>query len=186
MVNRADLVGTWTIDPAHTRVGFSTRHAMVTKVRGAFNDVRGTVVVSPEDWAGSTVVLQIAAASIDTRSPDRDGHLRSPDFFDVEQFPLITFTSTSIDEVSDDNFIVNGELQIHGISRPVSIPLEFTGLERDPFGAQRAGLEGARRIDRRDFGVTWNTPLDSGGVLVSDKINLEFEISLVRNPDSGV
>ncbi len=124
------------------------------------------------------VVIQ--AASIDTRQEDRDNHLRSADFFDVEQYPEITFRSNSIDEISDNNFIVAGELTIRDVTRPVSVPLELLGLETDPSGALRAGLEGTRRIDRKDWGVSWNTPLDSGGVLVSDKITLEFELSLIK------
>lgn len=172
--------GSWTIDAAHSRVGFSTRHAMVARVRGAFNEVSGEVHLDPEAFDQSTVRVVINAASIDTRQADRDEHIRSADFLDVEQFPEITFVSNSIDEISDENFIVAGELTIRGISRPVSVPLELLGVESDPSGALRAGLEGTRRIDRRDWGVTWNTPLDSGGVLVSDKITLEFELSLVK------
>lgn len=172
--------GKWNIDPSHSRIGFSTRHAMVSRVRGAFNEVSGEVTLNPEAFDQSFVRVVIRAGSIDTRQEDRDNHLRSADFLDVEQFPEITFVSHSIDEISDENFIVSGELSIHGITRPVSVPLELLGIEADPSGALRAGLEGTRRIDRRDWGVTWNTPLDSGGVLVSDKITLEFELSLVK------
>ncbi|MDJ1369980.1 YceI family protein [Gulosibacter molinativorax] len=172
--------GKWNIDPAHSRIGFSTRHAMVARVRGAFNEVSGEANLNAEAIDQSTVRVVIQAASIDTRQGDRDNHLRSPDFLDVEQFPEIVFESNSIDEISDNNYIVAGQLTIHGISRPVSVPLELIGIESDPSGAVRAGLEGTRRIDRQDWGVSWNTPLDSGGVLVSDKITLEFELSLVK------
>ena len=175
-----ELAGTWDIDPSHSRLGFSTRHAMVARVRGAFNELRGELHLDPESMPDSRVVVHINAASIDTRDSNRDNHLRSADFFDVEQFPEITFVSTTIDEIEDDNFIVTGDLAIRGLLRQISIPLEFVGVERDPSGNLRAGLEGTRRIDRKDWGVTWNTKLDSGGVLVSDKITLEFELSLVK------
>lgn len=172
--------GKWNIDAAHSRIGFSTRHAMVARIRGAFNEVSGEVYLDSEHFDQSTVRVVINAASIDTRQGDRDNHLRSPDFLNVEEFPEITFISSTVDEISDDNFIVTGDLTIRGITRAVSIPLELLGMEADPSGALRAGLEGTRRIDRRDWGVTWNTPLDSGGVLVSDKITLEFELALVK------
>ncbi|SJM71319.1 YceI family protein [Gulosibacter sp. 10] len=177
------LVGTWIVDGAHSRIGFSTRHAMVTKIRGAFNTVAGEVHISPEGYTESNVQIVIQAASIDTRQPGRDDHLRGPDFFDVERFPQITFASTSIDEIADENFIVTGDLTIRDVTRPVSLPLEFVGVETDQFGLLRAGVEGTRRIDRRDWGVKWNTPLDSGGVMVSDKISLEFELSLTKQQE---
>lgn len=180
MATPSPLAGTWTIDPSHTRLGFSTRHAMVTRVRGAFNDVSGTAIISPDSFERSRVVITVQAASIDTRDQQRDDHLRSPDFFDVARYPVIKFVSTRIDEVGDASFIVNGDLTIRGITRSVSIPLELLGIDRDQTGALRAGLEGTRRIDRKDWGVRWNTPLDSGGVLISDKITLEFELSLIK------
>lgn len=174
------LAGTWNIDPSHTRLGFATRHAMVTKVRGAFNEVSGSVVIDPEDWGNSTVNVVMQAASIDTRNADRDAHLRSADFFDVEQFPEITFTGTGIDQVEENSFLVPGDLTMHGITRSITVPLGLLGIETDQTGALRAGFEGSRRINRREWGLQWNTTLDSGGVLVSDKINLEFELSLVK------
>ncbi|MGO2985527.1 MAG: YceI family protein, partial [Brevibacterium aurantiacum] len=114
------------------------------------------------------------------RTPDRDAHLRSADFFDVENYPTITFKSTGVDEVEEGSYIVNGDLTIRDITRPVSVPLELLGIDHDQTGALRAGFEGKRRIDRKDWGVTWNTTLDSGGLLVSDKITLEFELSLIK------
>lgn len=175
------LVGSWTLDPAHSRLGFSSRHAMVTKVRGAFNDVSGAARIDPEDWARSSVRVSIQVASVDTRNAQRDDHLRTSDFFDVEHHPTIEFSSTSIDEVDDNQLIVAGDLTIRGITRPISVPLELMGVDTDPFGQVRVGFEGSRRIDRKDWGVSWNTPLDSGGVLVSDKISLEFELSLTKD-----
>lgn len=180
MSAQSELTGTWSIDPTHSRVGFSSRHAMVTKVRGAFNDVSGTAQLDAEDMSRSQVRVVLQVASVDTRSPQRDAHLRSADFFDVQQHPTIEFDSTAVDEVDENQFIVTGELTIRGVTRTISVPLELLGVDTDPFGQLRAGLEGTRRIDRKDWGVSWNTPLDSGGVLVSDKITLEFELSLVK------
>lgn len=175
------LTGTWTLDPAHSRLGFSTRHAMVTRVRGAFNEVLGEAIIDATDYTKSRVTVTIRVNSVDTRNADRDAHLLSADFFNVQEYPLIRFESTSVDEVRENGFIVNGNLTIRDVTRPISLPLELVGVDTDQMGNLRAGLEGTRRIDRKDWGVTWNTPLDSGGVLVSDKITLEFELSLVKN-----
>ncbi|NUP75663.1 MAG: YceI family protein [Sinomonas sp.] len=176
--------GEWRFDPAHTRLGFSTRHAMVTKVRGSFNDVEGIINVDAADPTESTVQVKIQVASIDTRNAQRDEHLRTNDFFDAPHYPEITFVSTRIDQVEENSFIVNGDLTIRGVTKEIAVPLEFVGVERDPMGNLRAGFEGSRRIDRKDFGVNWNAALDSGGVLVSDRILLEFEISAVKTEQS--
>lgn len=174
------LIGVWILDSSHSRIGFSTRHAMVTKVSGAFNEVSGQAKIAEEGFDQSQVNIVVQSASIDTRNNDRDQHLRSEEFFAVEQYPEIRFSSTSIDEVDSSSFIVNGDLTIRDITRNIAIPLELLGIDRDPMGNLRAGLEGARRIDRKDWGVRWNTPLDSGGVLISDRISLEFELSLIK------
>ncbi|WP_404801927.1 YceI family protein [Brevibacterium aurantiacum] len=149
-------------------------------MRGAFNDVSGSADIA-DDLADSKAEVIIQTASVDTRSEGRDEHLRSADFFDVETYPEIRFVSSAIDEVDEGSYIVTGELTIRDMTKTVSIPLELIGVESDPFGSLRAGLEGSRRIDRKDWGVTWNTKLDSGGVLVSDTITLEFELSLIKN-----
>lgn len=175
-----DLSGEWRFDPTHTRIGFSTRHAMVTKVRGAFNDFEGVAYVDVDNPANSKVNVTIKVASIDTRNAQRDEHLRTNDFFDAPNYPDITFVSTRIDQVGDNTFIINGNLTIRGVTQEIGIPIEFMGVERDPSGQLRAGFEGSRRIDRQQFGVKWNTALDSGGLLVSDKITLEFEVSAVK------
>jgi polyisoprenoid-binding protein YceI len=177
---RPEYAGQWRFDPAHTRIGFSTRHAMVTKVRGAFNEIEGTITVDPDAPERSGVQLRIKVESIDTRNADRDQHLRTNDFFDAPQFPEITFVSDRVDQVDEGHFIVSGSVTIRGITREVSIPIDFMGVERDPMGNLRAGFEGSRRINRQDFGLKWNTTLDSGGVLVSDKITLEFEVSAIK------
>lgn len=180
MTETPGITGHWDIDPSHSRLGFSTRHAMVSRVRGAFNDVSGSADIA-DDLADSKAEVIIQTASVDTRSEGRDEHLRSADFFDVETYPEIRFVSSAIDEVDEGSYIVTGELTIRDTTKTVSVPLELIGVDTDPFGNLRAGLEGSRRIDRKDWGVTWNTKLDSGGVLVSDKITLEFELSLIKN-----
>ncbi|MFH5821766.1 YceI family protein [Georgenia sp. AZ-5] len=176
----ADLTGDWVFDPAHTRIGFSARHAMVTKVRGAFNDIDGRIHVDAAGPASSSVQVRIKAASVDTRNAQRDEHLRGADFFDAERFPEIVFTSTAVDEVEENTYMVVGDLTIRDVTRQVAIPIEMLGVERDPSGNLRAGFEGTRRINRRDYGLEWNMALDAGGVLVSEKITLEFEISAVK------
>lgn len=178
--NDLDLNGHWTIDPGHSRIGFSARHAMISTVRGSFNDVTGDVHVDLDDLDGSTAKVTLKAASVDTRNGQRDDHLRSPDFFDVERFPDITFVSTNIDEIRERAYIVSGDLTIRDVTKQITIPLELGGVMVDAFGAVRAGFEGSRRVNRRDYGLEWNMPLDKGGVLVSEKIDLEFEISLVK------
>lgn len=182
---RPEYAGQWRFDPTHTRIGFSTRHAMVTKVRGAFNDFDGLITVDPENPERSKVELTVKVASIDTRNADRDQHLRTNDFFDAPQFPEITFVSSRVDQVDEGHFIVSGDVTIRGVTKEISIPIDFIGVERDPMGNLRAGFEGSRRIDRQDFGLKWNTALDSGGVLVSDKITLEFEVSAIKTEDSA-
>ena len=179
------LSGDWEFDPAHTRIGFSARHAMVTTVRGSFNDVQGYFHADLDDMSKSSARVVLKAASVDTRNNDRDNHLRSADFFDVEKWPDITFESTQIEEVSDNAYVVSGHLTIRDVTKPVTIPLELIGVQTDAFGALRAGFEGSRRINRRDYGLEWNMPLDKGGVLVSERISLEFEISAVQKVAEG-
>ena len=176
-----DLSGTYVLDPAHTRVGFVARHAMVTKVRGQFNEFEGTAVVDGTDLTRSNVQLTIQAASIDTRNEQRDGHLRSNDFLAMEEYPQITFVSTAVETTGPTGFEVTGDLTIKGVTNSVTIPFEFEGAATDPFGNQRVGFEGSVVINRKDYGVTWNAALETGGVLVSDKITLEFEVSAIKS-----
>ena len=179
------LSGDWEFDPAHTRIGFSARHAMVTTVRGSFNDVQGYFHADLDDMSKSTARVILKAASVDTRNNDRDNHLRSGDFFDVEKWPDIVFESSQIEEVSDNAYVVSGHLTIRDVTKPVTIPLELMGVQTDAFGALRDGFEGSRRINRRDYGLEWNMPLDKGGVLVSERISLEFEISAIQKTGEG-
>jgi polyisoprenoid-binding protein YceI len=175
------LNGTWTVDPSHSRVGFVARHAMVTKVRGSFSDFTATAELDFEDPTRSTATVTISAASIDTGQPQRDEHLRTNDFFDVPSFPTWTFTSTSVEVKGDDEFVLHGDLTIKGTTRPVSIDFEHSGTATDVYGNLRAGFEGRATINRKDFGVVWNAPLEAGGVLVSDKIVLELDVSAIKN-----
>ena len=138
-----------------------------------------------EDISKSSVEITIKVASVDTRNADRDKHLRTNDFFDVPNYPDIVFRSTRIDQVEENSFIVNGDLTIKDTTKEVAVPIEFTGVETDPYGNLRAGFEGSRRIDRREYGVNWNQLLDSGGVLVSERVLLEFEISAVKDAKAG-
>ncbi|CAB4772270.1 unannotated protein [freshwater metagenome] len=168
--------GTYTIDASHSRVGFSARHAMVTKVRGSFNDYTGSAVVAD---GAATISIEINAGSVDTRSADRDGHLQSPDFFDVANFPKITFASTSVKDLGSEKLSVEGNLTIKDVTRPITIEFEYSGTATDPFGNSRYGFEGAAEINRKDFGLVWNAALETGGILVSENIKLEFEISTI-------
>lgn len=179
MSNLNTYSGTYAIDASHSEIGFTARHAMVTKVRGAFSDVEGTATTG-ENLEGAKIDVKINVASIDTRNDDRDAHLTSPDFFDIAEHPTITFTSTSVTASGDATLAVVGDLTIKGVTKPVSIDFEFTGEAVDPWGQTRVGFEGSTTVNRKDFGLTWQTALDSGGVLVSEKIALHFDISAIK------
>lgn len=179
MTETPGITGHWDIDPSHSRLGFSTRHAMVSRVRGAFNDVSGSADIA-DDLADSKAEVIIQTASVDTRSEGRDEHLRSADFFDVETYPEIRFVSSAIDEVDEGSYIVTGELTIRDMTKTVSVPLELIGVDTDPFGNLRAGFEGKTVIERKDFDLTWNAALETGGVLVSEKVTLEIEVSAIK------
>lgn len=175
-----ELTGDYTIDPAHSRLGFVTRHAMVTKVRGQFSDVEGHIHLDEASPRDSTATVRIKTASIDTAQQQRDDHLRSADFFDVETYPEIVFRITAIEPKGGDLYAVSGELTIRDVAKPLTFDLEFTGLAHDPMGNTRAGFEGSTQINRKDWGLTWNAAMDSGGFLVSEKVTLELDISAIK------
>lgn len=175
------LTGTYVPDASHSRIGFVARHAMVTKVRGQFTEYSGSGHFDAEDPTNSTLELTIQADSIDTGNADRDAHLRSNDFFDMETHPTLTFTSTAVEKVQEDVYKVTGDLTVRGVTKPVEVEFEYTGAAVDPFGNTRIGLEGRTTINRRDFGLNWNAALDTGGVLVSEKVTLEFDISAIKS-----
>lgn len=180
MSNLTDLAGTYTLDPSHTRIGFVTRHAMVTKVRGSFNEFEGTATTDA-GVQNAAINLTLQVASVDTRNADRNGHLVSADFFDAEKYPTITFNSTNIEAVDAETLRVTGDLTIKDVTAPVTIDFEYAGAATDPFGNERVGLEGSVVVNRKDYGLTWNAALETGGVLVSEKVTLEFEVSAIKN-----
>lgn len=176
----ADLTGTYVLDPAHTRIGFVARHAMITKVRGSFHEFEGTLHLDGSDPSRSSASVSIQADSIDTGNADRDGHLRTNDFLDAPSHPEITFTSTRAEQVDHSHFRLIGDLAIKGTSKPISIDFAFSGSAQDPFGNQRVGFEGDVTVSRKEYGLTWNAALEGGGVLIGDKVVLEFDISAIK------
>jgi polyisoprenoid-binding protein YceI len=177
----AALTGDYAIDPSHSTIGFVARHAMVTNVKGGFLDFSGSLHLDGTDPARSTASIDVKMDSIDTGSADRDGHLKSADFFKTEEFPVMTFRSTSAEAVGGDDYRITGDLTILGTTKPLTIELEFNGSAKDPFGNERVGFEGKAEILRSEWGLTWNAALETGGVLVSDKIKLVFDVSAIRN-----
>jgi len=170
--------GTYTIDASHSEAGFTARHAMVSKVRGRFGAVAGTLVFA-DDAASSRAETTIDVASIDTSDEGRDAHLRSADFFDVESYPTITFRSTGVRAEGEEHRL-DGELTIKDVTRPITLAVEFNGAATDPFGNARVGFSGETELNRKDFGLTWNAALETGGVLVSDKIKVHVEVSAIK------
>ncbi|MGW0513506.1 YceI family protein [Streptomyces olivaceoviridis] len=176
----ATLTGDYTIDPAHSTIGFVVRHAMVTNVKGSFQDFTGTLHLDGEDPAESTATLDVKLESVDTGNADRDGHLKSADFFKVEEFPVMAFRSTKAESLGGDDYRITGDLSLLGVTKPLTIDLEFNGAAKDPFGNERVGFEGKAEILRSEWGLTWNAALETGGVLVSDKVKLRFDISAIK------
>jgi polyisoprenoid-binding protein YceI len=176
----AALTGDYTIDTAHSSIGFTVRHAMVTNVRGSFGDHEGTLSLNGADPGRSSAAIDVRIASIDTGIADRDGHLRSGDFFDAEQFPLMSFRSTAAEQLGGERYRVTGDLTIKDVTRPLAIDLEFNGTATDPYGNERVGFEGSAEIMRSEWGLTWNAALETGGVMVSDKVKLNFDISAIK------
>lgn len=171
----------WNIDPSHSNVEFGVRHLMISTVKGRFTEVTGSVMADPADPSQGQVGITIGVGSIDTREPQRDAHLRSADFFDVENFPSMTFRSTRI-EGQPDRFTVSGDLTIRGVSRPVVLDVIAEGRGQDPWGGERAGFSATTKIKRSDFGLTWNQALETGGVVVGDEVKISLDIELVRQP----
>ena len=171
--------GTYVLDQAHKRVGFVARHMMVSKVRGAFHDATATITVG-EDPLQSSVTATIQAASIATGQDDRDGHLRSGDFLEVEKYPTLEFRSTGVKSHSGNEFVLSGELTVKDVTRPVDLHVEFEGVGRSPYGQDIFGFTASTEIDREDFGLTWNVALETGGVLVGKKVKIEIEGEAIR------
>lgn len=167
--------GTWVIDPSHSSVEFVVRHLVVSKVKGRFSAFAGTITVDPSDPLASVVDATIQATSVDTHDEQRDAHLRSPDFFDVEAFPTITFRSSGL-RADGGDYEVDGELTIKGIARPVTVTLEYNGTSGDPWGGTRAGFSAVTEVNRRDFGLDFDVKLDTGGALVGETIRIHLEV----------
>jgi len=176
----SDLTGDYQIDVAHSRLGFVARHAMVTKVRGAFKEFEGRAHLDAAEPGKSTAEMTVQLGSVDTGQEQRDAHLRTSDFFDVENHPEMRFLSTSVEQVDADTYRMAGDLTIKGVTKPVQIDFEYTGSAKDPYGNLRAGFEGRATINRKDWDLSWNAALETGGFLVSDKVDLEFDISAVK------
>ena len=177
--NVNNYAGTFNFDSAHTEIGFSARHLMVTRVRGNFNSFTGTAT-SEENLQNAKINVDIDVASIETGNKDRDEHLRSSDFFEADKFPTITFESTDVKAKNDTTLAVTGDLTIKGVTKEITIDFDFTGEVTDPWGNTRVGFEGEANIDRKDFGLTWNQAIDGGGMMVSEKIGMSFDISAVK------
>jgi polyisoprenoid-binding protein YceI len=171
--------GTFKIDPAHTRVGFVARHLMVSKVRGSFTEVSGEITVA-EDPLASSVEVHIPATSITTGVIDRDNHLRSGDFLEIEKYPELVFRSTRLERPAGEDFKLVGELTIRDVTREVALNVEFEGLAKSPWGQEVIGFSATTEIDREDFGITWNQALEAGGVVVGKKVKIEIEAEAVR------
>jgi polyisoprenoid-binding protein YceI len=171
---------TWNIDPAHSGVSFAVRHMVVSKVRGRFGKIEGTARIDDDDLTRSTLAVTIDAASIDTGVADRDEHLRSADFFDVERFPALTYKSRRVEKTGADTYRVAGDLTIRGVTREVPLDVEYGGRAKDPWGNERSGFAATASVDRKEFGLAWNQVLETGGVLVGDKITIDIEVELVR------
>ncbi|GAC1489287.1 MAG: YceI family protein [Pseudarthrobacter sp.] len=170
--------GVWTLDMSHSEIGFTVRHAGISKVRGRFTDASAEARVG-ESLADASLHAAVKTASFESGDANRDGHVKGPDFFDVEQFPEMTFRATSVEGDGED-YTLTGDLTIRGVTKPVEMEVEFTGVAVDPFGATRAGFSAETDISRKEFGLTWNAALEAGGLLVSDKVKINVEAALVK------
>ncbi|MFS8582764.1 MAG: YceI family protein [Limnochordales bacterium] len=171
---------TWTIDPSHTIVEFGIRHLMITTVKGRFGGVEGTIKGNPDDWTDAEVEVKIDAASVDTRNEDRDNHLRSADFFEVEKYPHLTYKSTKVTKTGENSYTIEGELTIRDVTKPVTLEAEYLGKAVDPWGNEKIGFSAKAKVNRKDFGLTWNAPLEAGGFLVGDEVNIELEVQAAK------
>jgi polyisoprenoid-binding protein YceI len=173
---RADV---YAVDPGHSEVSFQIRH-LVSQVRGRFNDFKGTINFDPQSPAKSSVEFSVKATSIDTALPDRDKHLRSPDFFDVDKFPEITFKSTAIKSTGKNSYAVTGNFTMHGVTKSITLPVTFLGSAKDPYGNDKAGFETTTTLNRKDYGMVWNAALDNGGVILGDDVKIEINLEAAK------
>jgi polyisoprenoid-binding protein YceI len=170
----------WTIDASHSEIGFKVKHLMITNVKGVFKDFKGTVETTPFGYATALVNAVITPGSINTGSDDRDNHLRSPDFFDTDNFREMTFKSEGMKQVEGDQYLMTGDLTIKGVSKTITLNVEFNGLMKDPWGNEKAGFSLSGEINRKDWGLNWNAALEAGGVLVGEEVKITAEIQLLK------
>jgi polyisoprenoid-binding protein YceI len=171
----------WVIDPAHSEISFKVKHLMISNVKGVFKEFSGTAVTTGDDFLTPEIEFNLNPASVDTGAADRDGHLKSADFFEVEKYPSLTFKGSSAKKSDDKgNYVLNGELTIKGITKPVKLNVEFAGTMKDPWGNQKAGYSVTGKINRKDWGLNWNSALEAGGVLVSEEVNILCEVQLLK------
>ena len=180
MSTAAPALTTFAVDAAHTEVGFAVKHLMISTVRGRFADVQGEVSYDPSNLSTGSASITINVNSIDTKEAQRDAHLRSADFFEVDKFPTITFTSRKVQHVSGDTFQIVGDLTIKGVTREVVLNAENHGLQKDPWGGERAGFSATTAINREDFGLIWNAALEAGGVLVGRDVKITLDLELIK------
>jgi polyisoprenoid-binding protein YceI len=174
----------WQLDTSHSHIQFSVRHMMISRVRGEFEKLSGTIQPNEANPAASNVEIQIEASSINTRDEQRDTHLRSPDFLNVEQYPYLTFKSTGVEQIDSHNAKLHGDLTIRDITRPVTLDVEYQGKSKSPWGTENYGFNAKTKINRKDWGLEWNVALETGGVLVGDEVNIDIELELVKQPES--
>lgn len=170
----------WAIDPTHSEIGFKVKHMMFTNVSGSFGTYAADITTEDDDFTKSNISFSADVASINTNNTDRDNHLKSADFFDAENHPKLTFVSTSFTKVDEENYELIGELSLHGTTKTVKLPAEFSGLMKDPWGNTKAGLNISGKINRKDWGLNWNSALETGGVLVSEEVRLNIELQLLK------
>lgn len=171
----------WSIDPTHSEVGFKVKHMMFTNVSGKFDNFEATATSEEDNFENAQISFSAEASSINTGNTDRDNHLKSADFFDAEQFPKLEFTSTSFHKKGEDNFEMKGDLTLHGITKSIALDVEYGGLGKDPWGNMKAGFSISGKFNRKDFGLSWNAALETGGVLVSEEVRLVAEVQMVKN-----
>ncbi|NMP22296.1 YceI family protein [Sulfobacillus harzensis] len=175
----ADNTTTWVIDPSHSTVGFVVRH-LVSKVRGQFGEFSGQIMGNPEDLSDASATFTVEMQSVNTNQADRDNHLRTSDFFDVENYPTMTFSSTRVEKTDTNTYTVYGNLTLRGVTKEIPVHVEFLGIAPDPWGNTRAGFEASARINRKDFGVNWNQVLEAGGVMVGDNVDIHLELETIQ------
>ncbi len=177
---KTEEVTKWAIDPTHSKVGFKVKHLMISNVLGSFRDFSGEVKTAGNDFSTAAISFSLKTASVDTEMPDRDGHLKSPDFFDTEKYPVITFDAKGLKDLGDDLYELKGSLKIKDVSKPVTLAVEFGGVMSDPWGNIKAGFSLSGKINRKDWGLNWNAALEAGGVLVGEEVKINCDIELIK------